>query len=184
MSVQSETGVDTEIILVSEEDFECGLLGFINCLRKEPGGEIIKSVFIQDNKAPGFSLQEPLYMKQLQLDLPINVLRFGNVWGSYRHFPLPSLKLKLVPSAYVKQMVQGDLSTICWAQSKMSRINHKDLIDVIYTSINFRDIMVTTGRLNPETIAPFELGNDCFIGLEFVGFNSHRQRIMGLCSHG
>ncbi|XP_071644317.1 fatty acid synthase-like [Temnothorax longispinosus] len=183
MSVQNETG-DTEIILVSEGDFECGLLGFINCLRKEPGGEIIKSVFIQDNKAPAFSLQEPLYMKQLQLDLPINVLRFGNVWGSYRHFPLPSLKPKLVPSAHVKQMVQGDLSTICWAQSRMSHMNYEDLVDVIYTSINFKDIMVTTGRLNPETSAPFELGNDCFIDLEFVGFNTDRQRIMGLCSHG
>ncbi|XP_024893544.1 fatty acid synthase-like, partial [Temnothorax curvispinosus] len=184
MSGQNETGVDTEIILVSERDFECGLLGLINCLRKEPGGEIIRSVFIQDNKAPGFSLQEPLYMKQLQLDLPINIIRSGNVWGSYRHLPLPLLKSKLVQSAYVTQMVQGDLSTLCWAQSRMSRINHENLVDVIYTSVNFRDVMVATGRLNAETIAPFERGNDCFIGMEFVGFNTHKQRIMGLCSHG
>ncbi|XP_071625450.1 fatty acid synthase-like isoform X1 [Temnothorax longispinosus] len=184
MNVQNETGVDTEIIFVSEEDFECGLLGFINCLRKEPGGEIIRSVFIQDNKAPTFSLQEPLYTKQLQLDLPINVIRSGNVWGSYRHLPLPSLEPKLVQSAYVTQMVQGDLSTLCWAQSRMSPINHENLVNVIYTSLNFRDIMVATGRLNAETIAPFERGNDCFIGLEFVGFNTHKQRIMGLCSHG
>ncbi|XP_024890230.1 fatty acid synthase-like [Temnothorax curvispinosus] len=105
MNVQNETGVDTEIILVSEEDFECELLGFINCLRKEPGGKIIRSVFIQDDKAPTFSLQEPLYTKQLQLDLPINVIRSGNVWGSYRHLPLPSLESKLVQTAYVAQMV-------------------------------------------------------------------------------
>ncbi|XP_071581800.1 fatty acid synthase-like [Temnothorax nylanderi] len=184
MNVQYETSVDTEIILVSEEDFECGLLGFINCLRKEPGGEIIRGVFIQDDKAPTFSLQEPLYTKQLQLDLPINVIRTGNVWGSYRHLPLPSLEPKLVQRAYVTQMVQGDLSTLCWAQSRMSRINHENLVNVIYTSVNFRDIMVATGRLNAETIAPFERGNDCFIGLEFVGFNTHKQRIMGLCSQG
>ncbi|XP_071628686.1 fatty acid synthase-like isoform X1 [Temnothorax longispinosus] len=184
MNVQNETGIDTEIILVSEEDFECGLLGFINCLRKEPGGEIIKSVFIQDDKAPTFSLQEPLYTKQLQLDLPINVIRSGNVWGSYRHLPLPSLESKLVQRAYVTQMVQGDMSTLCWAQSRISRINHENVVNVIYTSINFRDIMVATGRLNAETIAPFERGNDCFIGLEFVGFDTHKQRIMGLCSHG
>ncbi|TGZ44723.1 hypothetical protein DBV15_11980 [Temnothorax longispinosus] len=184
MKVQNETGVDTEIILVSEEDFECGLLGFINCLQKEPGDEIIRSVFIQDDKAPTFSLQEPLYTKQLQLDLPINVIRSGNVWGSYRHFPLPSLESKLVQRAYVAQMVQGDMSTLCWAQSRMSRINHENLVNVIYTSVNFRDIMVATGRLNAETIAPFERGNDCFIGLEFVGFNTHKQRLMGLCSHG
>ncbi|XP_024891991.1 LOW QUALITY PROTEIN: fatty acid synthase-like [Temnothorax curvispinosus] len=184
MNVQNETGVDTEIILVSEEDFKCGLLGFINCLRKEPGGELIRSVFIQDYKAPTFSLQEPLYTKQLQLNLPINVIHSGNIWGSYRHFPLPSLELKLVQSAYVTQMVQEDLSTICWAQSRMSRINHENLIDVIYTSVNFKDIMVAIGRLNAEIMATYERSNDCFIGLEFVGFNTHKQRIMGLCSHG
>jgi len=103
MNKQNKT--DTKIILITE-DFECGLLGLINCLRKEPGGGIIKGVFIQDNKAPVFSLQESLYMKQLQLDLPINILRSGNVWGSYRHFPLPSLEPKLVQNANVTQTVR------------------------------------------------------------------------------
>jgi len=107
MSVQSETSTETRIVLVAEGDFKCGLLGLINCLRKEPRGEMIRSVFIQDIKAPNFSLQEPLYMKQLQLDLPTNVIRFGNVWGSYRHFPLSPLKSKLVHSAYVTQMVRN-----------------------------------------------------------------------------
>lgn len=96
---------NTRIIIVAEGDFECGLLGLVNCLRKEPGGEMIRSVFIQDGDAPAFSLQESLYMRQLQLDLPINVIRSG-IWGSYRHFPLPLLEPKLVQSAYVSQMVR------------------------------------------------------------------------------
>lgn len=104
MNIQNETNTNTKIILVAQ-DYTCGLLGLVNCLRKEPGGEMIRSIFIQDEKAPIFSLQEPLYLKQLQLDLPINVLRFGNVWGSYRHFPLPLLKPKLVETAYVSQKV-------------------------------------------------------------------------------
>lgn len=96
---------DMRVILVSEGDLKSGLLGFVNCLRKEPGGEIIRSILIQDTKAPKFSLQDPLYLEQLQLDLPINVLRSGRVWGSYRHQPLPSLQPKLVRHAYVDQMV-------------------------------------------------------------------------------
>lgn len=95
---------NTRIIIVAERDFECGVLGFVNCLRKEPGGDIIRSVFIQDGDAPAFSLRESLYMKQLQLDLPINVIRSG-IWGSYRHFPLPLLEPKLVQSAYISQKV-------------------------------------------------------------------------------
>ncbi|XP_071569313.1 fatty acid synthase-like [Temnothorax nylanderi] len=186
MNVQSETGVDTEIILVSEEDFECGLLGFINCLRKEPGGEIIRSVFIQDDKAPTFSLQEPLYTMQLQLDLPINVIRSGNVWGSYRHLPLPSLEPKLVDSAYVKQTVQGDLSTLCWVQKRMSfYIKREDFVNVIYAPLNFKDIMLATGRITAESIGLFERSYlDSPIGLEFVGFDTRRRRIMGMCLNG
>ncbi|TGZ56986.1 Uncharacterized protein DBV15_11485, partial [Temnothorax longispinosus] len=158
MSVQNETSIDTRIILVAQGDFECGLLGFTNCLRKEPEGEIIRSVFIQYNKAPGFSLQEPLYMKQLQLDLPINVLRSGNIWGSYRHFPLPSLEPKLVDSAYVKQTMQEDLSTLCWVQKRMSSyIKREDFVNVIYAPLNFKDIiMLATGRITAESIGLFE----------------------------
>ena len=74
----------TRIIFVGESDFENGLLGLVNCLTKEPGGEIVRGVLIQDSRAPKFSLQDPFYAKQLKLDLTINVLRPGRVWGSYR----------------------------------------------------------------------------------------------------
>ncbi|KMQ83142.1 fatty acid synthase [Lasius niger] len=105
MDIEKET-TNMRIIVVAEGDFECGLIGLVNCLRKEPGGEMIRGVFIQDEDAPTFSLQESLYIKQLQLDLPINVIRSGSIWGSYRHFPLPLLKPKLVQSAYVTQKVR------------------------------------------------------------------------------
>ena len=74
----------TRIIFVGESDFENGLLGLVNCLTKEPGGEIVRGVLIQDSQAPKFSLQDPFYAKQLELDLTINVLRPDRVWGSYR----------------------------------------------------------------------------------------------------
>ncbi|KMQ84560.1 fatty acid synthase, partial [Lasius niger] len=69
MNVENEA-TNMRIIVVAEGDFECGLIGLVNCLRKEPGGEMIRGVFIQDKDVPTFSLQESLYMKQLQLDLP------------------------------------------------------------------------------------------------------------------
>lgn len=96
---------DSRIIIVGEKDFECGLLGFINCLRKELGGEFVRGVLIQDQKAPKFSLQNPFYMQQLQKDMTINVLRSNKICGSYRHLQLPRPEAQLVPSAYVCQMV-------------------------------------------------------------------------------
>ncbi|KAL0110727.1 hypothetical protein PUN28_013986 [Cardiocondyla obscurior] len=112
INIEKKTKTNIKIILVAE-NFECGLLGLINCLRKESGGEMIKSIFIQDKEAPKFSLQELLYIKQLQLDLPINVLRPNHVWGSYRHFPLPLLEPKPVQNACIKQMVRWKVYFYC-----------------------------------------------------------------------
>jgi len=86
------------------------VLGFVNCLRKESGGEYVRGVLIQDMKAPEFSLQDPFYTQQLQKDMTINVLRSNKTWGSYRHLRLPLPEAKLVPSAHLFQTVYINLS--------------------------------------------------------------------------
>lgn len=101
---KSETK-NTRIIVVAQNNFECGILGLVQCLRKEPGGERVSCVFIQDTNAPEFSLQEPFYMEQLKLDLPINILRSDKVWGSYRHLLLPRPQPRPVQYGYVAQKV-------------------------------------------------------------------------------
>lgn len=102
---ENQLVTDNRIIIVGENDFECGLLGFINCLRKELGGAFVRGVLIQDQKASKFSLQNPFYMQQLQKDMTINVLRSNKIWGSYRHLQLPRPEAQLVPSAYIYQKV-------------------------------------------------------------------------------
>jgi len=96
---------NSRIIIVGERDFECGLLGFVNCLRKEPGGEFVRGVLIQDKKAPKFSLQDPFYAQQLQKDMTVNVLRSNKTWGSYRHLRLKRPEATLVPTAHICQTV-------------------------------------------------------------------------------
>lgn len=116
-----------------------GLVGFINCLRKEPGGEVVRGILIQDPKAPKFSLQDPLYAKELQKDLAVSVLRANGVWGSYRHLPLPPLEPKAVHHAWANQTVRGDLNSICWLEGPLQvGYKHEDLVTVYYSSINFR----------------------------------------------
>ncbi|XP_018362103.1 PREDICTED: fatty acid synthase [Trachymyrmex cornetzi] len=181
MNIESETN-DMRIILVSEAELESGLLGFVNCLRKEPGGEIIRSVLIQDTEAPKFSLQNPLYSEQLQLDLPINILKPGKVWGSYRHQPLPSLQPKLVRHAYVDQMVPGDLSSLRWIEGSIRPdTNQKNLVHVVYSALNFKDIMFTTGKLVLDTTMLWDGINELPIGYEYAGIDTTGRRVMGLC---
>jgi len=105
MSDEKKFDQNSRIIIVGEKDFECGLLGFINCLRKKPGGELVRGVLIQDEKAPIFSLQDPFYVQQLQKDMTVNVLRSGKTWGSYRHLRLPRPEAEPVTTAHVCQMV-------------------------------------------------------------------------------
>ncbi|XP_025993195.1 fatty acid synthase [Solenopsis invicta] len=179
MNEENETN-DMRIILVSEGELESGLLGFVNCLRKEPGGEIIRSILIQDSKAPQFSLQNPLYVEQLRLDLPINVLRPGKIWGSYRHQPLSSLQPKLVHHAYVDQMIPGDPSSLRWIEGSLPP-DQKDLVHVVYSPLNFRDVMLATGKFVLDTDSLHSRHDKCLFGLEYAGIDTAGCRVMGLC---
>ena len=119
--------------------FKTGLVGLVNCLRKESGGEIVRGIMIQDPKAPEFSLSNPLYAKQLQKDLVLSVLRENSVWGSYRHLPLQHLKLKEVRHAIVNQLVRGDLSSLSWIEGPIQLgYEDKNLVNIVYASINFK----------------------------------------------
>ncbi|KAL6257917.1 hypothetical protein P5V15_011516 [Pogonomyrmex californicus] len=182
--VNNDTNRDrnSRIVIVGENDFECGLLGFINCLRKEPDGELVRGVLIQDEKAPEFSLQNSFYLQQLQKDIAINVLRPNKTWGSYRHLRLPQPAAELVPSAHICQTVKGDLSSFCWIENNRS-INfcQENLVHVIYSSLNFRDVMLATGKLALQRLnSEGQRFSHMPLGMEYVGYDANGQRVMGL----
>ena len=55
-----------------------------------------------------------------------------------------------------------------------------ELCKVHYTSLNFRDIMLATGKLPPDALPGDLAHQDCILGMEFSGKNRSGQRIMGL----
>lgn len=63
------------VIVVAENNPKSGIVGLVNCIRKEPDGSKVSCVFVDDNRAPVFSLENPLYQEQLKLGLAINVYR-------------------------------------------------------------------------------------------------------------
>lgn len=52
-----------------------GLIGLVNCLRKEPDGNLITGFFVDDPTAPQFNLNDPFYGNQYALRLAINVYK-------------------------------------------------------------------------------------------------------------
>ncbi|KAI4476277.1 hypothetical protein M0804_013731 [Polistes exclamans] len=170
---------DTRVILVEENNFESGLLGFINCLRKEPGGEIFRALLIQDNNAPKFSSELSLYSKQLKTDLIMNVLRPGNIYGSYRHQLLPPWEPKPVYHALIDQLFHGDLSSMRWIEGPITKDYQKeDLVNIYYASLNFKDVLLATGKLSSLVENRKEIYKE--IGFEYSGISFNGRRIMGI----
>lgn len=70
-----ESGKSTSLVLVSQHDTFSGILGLVNCIRLEPEIMNVNCVFIDDENAPTFDIENPLYANQLSLNLAINVYR-------------------------------------------------------------------------------------------------------------
>ena len=68
--------VQSEIVVLFAQNEPCsGIIGLVNCLRKEPDTKSISCFFIDDSSAPLFSYDDPFYSKQIKLGLAVNVLR-------------------------------------------------------------------------------------------------------------
>ncbi|KAL1129219.1 hypothetical protein AAG570_013748 [Ranatra chinensis] len=174
------------IVIVSGDEPTCGIVGFINCLKQESGGKYVRCVFTQDRAAPHFSITNKMYRSQLTKDLVINVLKDGE-WGSFRHLPISqnSDETLEVQHAYVNTITRGDLSSLRWIEGpltfyKPENYPGKELCTVYYAPLNFRDIMLATGKLPPDALPGDLAGQECILGLEFSGRDSTGRRVMGM----
>lgn len=86
--------------------------------------------------------------------------------------------------AYVNVLTRGDLSSLRWIASHLKYATGTqgttELCTVNYTSLNFRDIMLATGKLPPDALPGDLAHQDCILGMEFSGRNRKGERIMGL----
>ncbi|XP_044001648.1 fatty acid synthase-like [Aphidius gifuensis] len=58
--------------------------------------------------------------------------------------------------------------------------NHPDLVKIIYSAINYRDVMVATRKIPIETIARNKAEEECMLGIEYSGVDIENKKIMGL----
>lgn len=74
----------------------------------------------------------------------------------------------------------GDLSSFQWVEGDIKPdLQNKDLVKIIYASLNFRDVMLATGKLMPEAIVTERKLNKSLIGFEFSGIDTNGRRVMG-----
>lgn len=174
------------VIAYAENEEISGIIGLVNCIRKEPNGSNLKCVFVDDSSAPLFSLDNPFYSKVVNQGFAVNVYRNGQ-WGSYKHL---LLKQKLEPARYVthcyaNSLVRSDLSSIKWMQGPLGYANGEKIVRIQYSSLNFRDVMLATGKLALETCGKTRLEQQCVMGFEFSGvYGNEYGRVMGMVLNG
>ncbi|KAK7080814.1 hypothetical protein SK128_019451 [Halocaridina rubra] len=179
----ADTTNTSNIWLVSSGEPTSGILGFVNCLRREPGGEKIRCVFAPEGK---FTLDSEIVGR----DLAVNIYR-DRKWGTYRHLQLPPLYPKASPHALLNVATRGDLASLTWyeapspiSQEMVSNLGEKFVVcDVHYAPLNFRDIMLATGKLPPDALPGDLAMKECILGLEFAG-KINGDRVMGLVAAG
>nr|NP_001137778.2 fatty acid synthase 1, isoform C [Drosophila melanogaster]ACL82985.2 fatty acid synthase 1, isoform C [Drosophila melanogaster] len=171
------------VVCQGEELF--GAVGLMTCIKNENGGKLARLVFVQDAKAEKFSLTSTLYRQQLEKDLISNVLKNG-AWGTFRHLKLETQQATLqVEHAYVNALVKGDLASLKWieaAQADTAATVDKNLetCTVYYAPINFRDVMLTSGKLAADALPGDLAEQDCVLGLEFAGRDTQGRRVMAM----
>ncbi|XP_071318722.1 fatty acid synthase [Trachinotus anak] len=166
----------------------CGIVGMVNCLRQEPGGNRIRCAFVsnldESSAAPSLQQTHKSMQSVLEGDLVMNVFRDGR-WGVFRHQLITrDLNEELTEVAYVNVLTRGDLSSLRWIASPPSHSEASNpnvqRCRVYYSSLNFRDIMLATGKLPPDAI-PGDLAlQQCMLGMEFSGRDPSGRRVMGL----
>ncbi|KAF6202923.1 hypothetical protein GE061_003330 [Apolygus lucorum] len=172
------------VIIVSDKEPDCGIIGMFNCIKQEAGGENFRCVFVADTSSKPFKITD--YQEQMDKDLLVNVLK-NNVWGCMRHVRAHTDDITLkVEHAYVNALTRGDLSSLRWIEGPNSyNVGRPDLnpgaelCTVYYAPLNFKDIMLASGKLPPDSLPGHQAEMECLMGLEFAGRDSKGRRVMG-----
>lgn len=145
---------------------------------------ILLSNLSSTSHTPKLDPGSPELRKVLETDLVMNVYRDG-AWGAFRHFLLEQEKPEEQTShAFINVLTRGDLASIRWVCSPLKHAQPASpgaqLCTVYYASLNFRDIMLATGKLSPDAIPGKWANRDCMLGMEFSGRDRGGRRVMGL----
>ncbi|KAL3270572.1 hypothetical protein HHI36_021109 [Cryptolaemus montrouzieri] len=186
-SLQSAIKTDTHVILYAQNEELSGLLGLFNCVRREPGGMNARCFLIFGDDAPPFDLKLPFYDDQLKKNMVVNIYKHGE-WGTYRHLLLKEMEEVESEHFFINPTTRGDLSSLKWIEGRLNSESvlppEKTMVQVYYASINFRDIMTASGRINADVITMDRIEQECVQGFEFCGRDLTGRRVMGMVNHG
>ncbi|XP_066144652.1 fatty acid synthase-like [Euwallacea fornicatus] len=184
--LQSAVKHEKHIIIFSQGESLSGIQGLATCIRREPGGSEVKLVY-SPNSLPEFDPELPVYKEQLSKNMAVNIFKDGQ-WGTYRHLLLEKARQIEMPHCYLNSVIVGDLSSLTWLEGNLKNNStlqsDRVLVSVYYASLNFKDLMVASGRINIKYYPESEVSKDCMLGLEFAGLTQSGKRVFGTLPYG
>ncbi|XP_055377654.1 fatty acid synthase-like [Condylostylus longicornis] len=169
-----------KIVLYTENEKYTGILGMVNCLKDLNGhANIVSFVFIEDKNAPKFSLNNDFYRRQIDLGLTVNIFKDGQ-WGSYKDLNLKDISLN-INNFYADIDQPGNLESLKWYQKNNYR--HENIIEVLFATINSRDIALATGRIPKDMYGKNRKDHASLFGVEYSGVDlASKKRVMGIAN--
>ena len=150
---------DARLWLVGKSDCN-GMLGFFNCLRREPGSDKVRCVQVAnlnrpDAKLPDLSPDGAEFKRLAEMDLAFNVYR-DEQWGAYRHLAITDGEL----CDACLQLGESNFVELCHSRAKKKYVyrNKKNsskiiLIDLYLISFSISKINQSSGNLCLISIA-------------------------------
>lgn len=172
---------------LTSNDQSNGIIGLVNCLRREPGCDSVRCYYDSTASAPITSIDEDI----LRCDLVITVRDSSTkLLGSMRHSLLQISEQKRPSNhAYVDIKTKGDMSSFRWLENSTKyfsrmpsecRLSEKEvLVNVHYAALNFKDVMVASGRISSEAYPSATGFSGSSLGMEFSGTDCNNNRVMG-----
>ncbi|XP_077526205.1 fatty acid synthase-like [Haemaphysalis longicornis] len=178
------------IWLLADDVDISGVVGLTTCLRQESIGSHIRCIVDTslkgENMVADFTPNNPSYRELLKKDLVMNIYRNGH-WGSFRHVTdgLRDDPKTTTPFAFLNLHRRGDLSSLQWYESplaySLSSNGAKEVVcSVYYAALNFRDVMLATGKLSQDALLGDLRLSECVLGMEFSGRDPSGRRVMGM----
>ena len=153
------------IWLIANDTNINGIVGLVNCLRLEPGGQCFRCLFDMDSnlKLPIDWTSKP-FSDILTNDLVINVIKDGKL-GTYRHMKLPKNYDKTLSNQYfLNQGANKDLSSLTWYDLRNLTPNENPYdwvgnkienvpVNIYSSGLIFKDVMFATGMYHGHLLS-------------------------------
>ncbi|XP_037873187.1 fatty acid synthase [Bombyx mori] len=165
----SEELKKTNVIMISDRQSFCGISGLVKKIRRE-GCQKLSAISIEDTCAPKFDPDHSFYKNQLDLNLANNVFKKGQ-WGGYYY--TSSEKSASVRNVILINKQPGSIDELTWAEAPVTTDSER--VEVWYAGLSLRDC---------QKAVSCENNNRSYFGMDFSGYNSKGEKIMGLVREG